>query len=165
MQISGGEKVKTATIVKANDQAEGVLTSFMGEEVVVGHDTDGDALTAFIVSPMTVQGAPEQASRLSDMQVLASDALREAIKQHGTGGAVALDQWKEELFRRGVLDSGAKNPREPFRRLRNTLARLRRIVEQDGVVRLGYAAMASPSIVPPQGGDSSSTTMPPLPVR
>ncbi|MCK1639583.1 AAA family ATPase [Bradyrhizobium sp. 157] len=170
VQISGEGKVKTATVVKGNDQPEDALTAFEGEEIAIGFDADGDALTAFIVSPRTVQAAPEGASRLSDMQVLALDALKRAIAAHGTGGAVAVDIWREELFRSGVLDGEAKNPREPFRRLRNGLARLRRIVEQDGTVRIGYALgitpMASPSIVPPPpGGTVLLSPLPPLPVR
>lgn len=167
VQISG-DKVKTATITKANDLAEGVLTSFMGEEVTVGTDAEGDALTAFIVSPMAVQAPPEAASRLSDRQVLAMDALRNAIKEHGQKGAVAVDQWRDEMFRSGALDRNAKNPRSDFKRVRDALARIRRVVEENGMVRFastaGITPMASPSLVPPPGGNPS-LTMPAIPIR
>lgn len=167
VQISG-DKTKTATITKANDQAEGVLTSFMGEEVTVGTDADGDAMTAFIVSPVAVQASPEHASRLSDRQVLAMDALRNAIKEHGQRGAVAVDQWRDEMFRSGALDRNAKNPRADFKRVRDALVRLRRVVEENGMVRFasaaGHTPLTSPSIVP-AGGNSSLTTMPAIPFR
>ncbi|MGY3615945.1 AAA family ATPase [Bradyrhizobium sp. USDA 10063] len=167
VQISG-DKVKTATITKANDQAEGVLTSFMGEEVVIGEDEDGDALTAFIVSATPVQAPPERASRLSDNQVNALDTLKSAIKEQGQKGAVEVHTWKEELFRRGVLDRDAPNPREPFRRLKAALIKTGRIEENNGMVRFtstnAIPSIASSSIVPAAGGNSS-LTMPPIPIR
>jgi hypothetical protein len=164
VRISGEGKVKTVTVTKGNDQPEDTLTAFEGEEITVGTDADGDRITAFVVSSRAVQAAPEAATRLSDAQVLALDALRKAIKEHGKKGAVALDQWRDELFRSGALDRDAKNPREPFRRLRNSLARRHRIVEHDGTVRMGYSAgiplvSGVPSIVPAPGG----IILPPLP--
>jgi len=164
VQISG-DKIKIATITKANDQAEGVLTSFMGEEVVIGEDEDGDALVAFIVSAAAVQAPPEAASRLSDNQVNALDTLRAAIKEHGQKGAVAVHTWKEELFRRGVLDRDAPNPREPFRRLKGSLIKTQRIQEDNGMVRLTSSNVipittrAAPAILSP------CPVPPPIPIR
>lgn len=166
VQISG-DKIKTATITKANDQPEGVMTSFMGEEVTIGEDEDGDALTAFIVSRMAVQATPEAASRLSDNQVNALDTLRAAIKEHGQKGAVAVGTWKEELFRRGVLDRDAPNPREPFRRLKGSLIKTGRIEEDDGMVRL-TSSNVIPMTTRPAAGIipfPPCPVPPPIPIR
>jgi hypothetical protein len=35
--------------------------------------------------------------------------------------AVQLSAWREELYRKGVLDRDAKSPREEFKRVRNSL--------------------------------------------
>jgi hypothetical protein len=34
---------------------------------------------------------------------------------------VQLNAWREELYRKGVLDREAKSPREEFKRVRNNL--------------------------------------------
>ncbi|SDJ34017.1 AAA domain-containing protein [Bradyrhizobium sp. Rc2d] len=164
VQISG-DKVKTATITKANDQPEGVLTSFVGQEVTVGTDADGDDLTAFIVSPMAVQAAPEQASRLSDNQVNALDTLKTTIKDHGQKGAVAVHAWKEELFRRGVLDRDAPNPREPFRRLKASLIKTQRIEEDNGMVRFTSTNAIPMTTRAAAGIISPCPVPPPIPIR
>ena len=49
VQISG-EDIKEAKIIKANDQAERVLTRFKLEAVELGTDEDGDQMTTAIVS-------------------------------------------------------------------------------------------------------------------
>lgn len=153
-----GDNVKTATVIKANDQPEGILTSFAGEVVQLGVDADGDPITAFILSRAAVAAAPVAGSRLSDRQVLALDALRSAIKEHGDKGAVTVDVWRDEMFRTGVLDRDATNPRQDFKRLRDALARMKRIVEQDGFVRQGYAVLGVPPVpgIPPLPGQSPS---------
>jgi len=167
VRISGEGKVKTATVTKGNDQPEDTLTAFEGEEITVGTDADGDAVTAFVVSPRVVQAGPSATSRLSDRQVLAMDALKRAFKEHGESGAVAVDLWRDEMFRSGVLDRDGKNPRQDFKRLRDALARVQRIVEQDGMVRTGYSAginpVLAPSIVPTARG-IDSPPLPPCPV-
>lgn len=154
IQITG-DTVKTANVIKANDQPEGPLTSFVGEVVTLGADEDGDPMSAFILSTRNCTAAPAM-SKLSDRQVLALNALRQAINEHGQRAdgvqAVAVEQWRDEMFRSGVIDRNAANPRADFKRLRDGLARLRRIVEKDGLIRMGHAAPISPL-----------TTLPPLP--
>jgi AAA domain len=162
VRISGEGKVKAATVTKGNDQAEDVLTAFEGEEIVLGTDPDGDPVTAFIVSTRTVTAGPAASSRMTDLQVNALDALRKAIKEHGSQkDGVAVDIWRDELFRTGVLDKDASNPREPFRRLRQTLARMQRIVERDGMVKAGYAIGPSPMVRAPMA--TAGNPLPPMP--
>jgi AAA domain len=163
VRISGEGKVKTVHITKANDQDEGVMTSFEGEEIVIGKDEDGDSLTTFITAKHAVQAAPEAVSRLSDQQVNALDALRKAIKEHGQKGSVAVDAWRDELFRCGVLERDAKNPRQPFKRLRDVLARKQRIAERDGMVSIGYPTGISPLVGTPRPGGNPSPPLPPFP--
>lgn len=152
IQITG-DTTKTATVIKANDQPEGPLTSFAGEVIALDTDEDGEPVTAFILSTR-ICTAVAPTSKLSDRQVLALDALRRAIKDHGKRAegmqAVEVDHWREELFRSGVIERDASNPRADFKRLRDGLARSKRIVEQDGLVRMGYAApVTPPAMLPP----------------
>ena len=73
VQISG-DTVRTATIVKGNDQAEGVLTSFAVEEITVGSDEDGEPLVIGILSTDAVSAVMPKARRTS-RQDLALSAL------------------------------------------------------------------------------------------
>ena len=50
VQISVADDIRTATITKINDGAEGVLTRFKMEPVTLGQDEDGDDITTAIVS-------------------------------------------------------------------------------------------------------------------
>ena len=119
VQITG-DSVKTATVTKANDQPEGVLTGFKLEPFEFGRDEDGDPIRTFILSTEILAGA--RLSRLSDKQTLALRALAEVTLSHGCDPPadydiprgikiVSADLWKDELFRCNVLDHEAGNPR------------------------------------------------------
>jgi hypothetical protein len=142
VQMSGG-LVKTATVVKANDQPEGPLTSFSVQEIVLGVDEDGEPRVAGILSAEAAN-AQVGAPRLGKRQAAALDALRRL-------GSIDVDAWREELFRCGILDRNAKNPREPFRRLKMDLSATGLIIERDGIVR------------PSEGGISLCPGGPPMP--
>jgi AAA domain len=134
VQLSG-DLVKSAIVTKANDQPEGPLTTFALEPFEFGHDEDGDPITTAIVSDV-VPDKEARASRkrpLTDRQKVALDALTEALITFGTEApgsfemardvrVVDADKWRDELFRRGVLDRAAANPRKEFFRLREALA-------------------------------------------
>jgi hypothetical protein len=166
--ISGEGRTKTATITKANDQDESVLTSFEGEEIVIGQDEDGDDLTTFLVSRRLVQAAPEAGKRLTDKQVNALDTLKTAIKEHGQKGAVDVNIWKEEMIRRGVLDRNAKSPRTAFWKLKDGLIKSKRIEQDNDLVRFtstnAIPLTPRPPMPPPPGG-GIILPMPPLPAR
>ncbi|EJW11718.1 hypothetical protein A33M_2915 [Rhodovulum sp. PH10] len=83
--------------------------------------------------------------RLNDRQRLALDILVDCALDHGKPPpvafglpkgltAVSADKWRDELFARGVLDREEANPREAFRRIRNSLANRKMIGERDGLV-------------------------------
>lgn len=157
VQITGGDTIKTATVIKANDQAEGPLTAFAGEIVEMGVDDDGDKISAFILSTKIYNSTPKE-SNISDQQRLALDALRTATDEHGERieGVkwVSVERWREQLQRSGVT-AHAKNERSAFKKIRDGLAAKKRIVESDGRVRFGYAAPIMPltglPLPPPPG--------------
>jgi hypothetical protein len=70
--------------------------------------------------------------KLSDRQRLALAALDECAASSGKPApetlqlpgrtvVVQLSEWREELYRKGVLDRDAKSPREEFKRIRMQL--------------------------------------------
>jgi AAA domain len=144
VQISG-QPTRTATVIKANDQPEGPLISFQLEPFDFGRDEDGDPFRTFILSKDVITGFTPKASRLSDQQRLALDALSETILTHGhdapaeyslpQGIKVAdAEKWKTELQRRNVLDPKASNPRARFNELRKRLAAKRLIGTRDDLI-------------------------------
>jgi AAA domain len=164
VQISD-DRVKTATVTKGNDQPDGVLTVFGAEEIIVGTDEDGEPRTAGVVSTHVFASIAPTAKR-SARQDLALNALDRVIRDEAAApppGAdipmwvkvVTVDRWRDELFRCGVLSREAKNPWQPFKRLRDDLAKANLIVERDGHVwpsQPGGIVLpsfpSSPSIVP-----------------
>jgi hypothetical protein len=140
VQITG-DAIRSAIVKKANDQPEGLLTSFRLEPFDFGLDDDGDPFRTYIVSQEDVAPLPAT-DKLSDKQKLAIDCLAEVTLSHGVDLAlkdgmpaglksVTADQWHTELCRRGVLDPQAANPRARFSELRTRLA-ARRVIGVDG---------------------------------
>lgn len=146
VRITGEGKVKTATITKANDQDECTLTAFEGEQIALGKDEDGDSITTFIVASRAVQAGQETGSRLSDRDIRALDALKRSIKEHGEKGWVAVDKWREELFRAGVIEHDAKNPRSALKRMKDGLVIKQRVEERDGRVRIWHPIAVTPLV-------------------
>ncbi len=131
VQISG-DITKTAVVKKANDQPDGPLTSFRLEPYDFGPDDDGDPVRTYILSGEIIPPAAAAHRNLSDQQRLAIEALAEATLAHGVDlppkaglppglRSVTTDQWRDELYRRGVLDPDAKNPRARFAELSHRL--------------------------------------------
>jgi hypothetical protein len=152
VQISG-ETIKSAVVTKANDQPEGLLTSFQLEPFDFGLDEDGDPFRTFIVAKEIVSGADTTKRRLSDQQRLALEALAEATLKHGVElpssyrlpaglKSVTADQWRDELYAKGVLDRTAKNPRARLFELRNRLQAKRLIGVHDDLVWLATTLKA-----------------------
>jgi hypothetical protein len=140
-----GDTIKTATVKKANDQAEDTLTSFRLEPFDFGPDEDGDPFRTFILSPEIITGIATKDRPLSDRQRLALEALAETVLAYGQDAptdyqlphgikVVAADQWRAEMFRPNVLDPEAKNPRARFNELRTSLAAKKLIGVRDDTV-------------------------------
>jgi hypothetical protein len=122
--------LRTATVVKANDSEEGERIAFTLTSVDIGPET-----TAPVVVPADADSIPATRPnrKLSAKHQLAMSALAETILANGQAApaeyqlpqsikVALLDHWKEELFRRNVLDRTAANPRSDFRRLQDQLA-------------------------------------------
>jgi hypothetical protein len=134
--------IMTVEIVKANDQAEGTLTTFSGETITLGHDDDGAPRTANIVAARAVAEAPKE-KQTPFKHVRALDALSRVLGVHGrdvqteTGAVVkgvAMEQWKDELIESGVIAADTKNKRDAFIRIKNDMIKDDRISERSGFI-------------------------------
>ena len=115
------------------DGPEGEKLSSRLEVVEIGHDSDGETMTSCAIVPVEDTAVnPNINRRLSDRQRLALDALADCVVEQGnpppaTSGlptgllAVSVAAWRDAMISRGIIDKGAKNPREDFRRLKNSL--------------------------------------------
>jgi hypothetical protein len=121
------------TVELAKDFAEGTEIVSRLEPVPLGTDADGDPITSLVVLP--VEGPIKRRAvtrKLSDRQRLALTALDECAASSGKPApanlelpgrtvVVQLNAWRDELYRKGVLDRDAKSPREEFKRVRRQL--------------------------------------------
>jgi Bifunctional DNA primase/polymerase, N-terminal/AAA domain len=154
VQISGDSAIKIATVTKANDQAEGILTRFKAEIAVLGVDEDGAEITTAIISMDPFGSAEGQLSKkvpLNPTERRAMDLLYNAINDAGVRPpsslefpqkqkVVRIDTWRT-LCERGGLSEGAKNAnafRMAFKRVTVSLANKHRIGNLDGWVWVAY---------------------------
>jgi len=128
---STGEVIVTVELAK--DFAEGTEIVSRLEPVPLGTDADGDPITSLVVLP--VEGPIKRrpvTRKLSPRQQLALAALVECAAGGGTPAppslqlparttVVQVNAWRDELYRKGVLDRDAKSPREEFKRIRTQL--------------------------------------------
>ena len=138
--------VFSASLDFAKDMPDGVVLMNRLEPVDLGTDADGDPVTSCVciaASGEGVKAAP--ARRLSDRNKLALDALAALIAQSGEPvpaifqfpsglHAVTADAWREEIYRKGILDRAAASPREDFRRVKLQLQSRNLVGERDGRV-------------------------------
>ena len=130
-RIASGEVIVTVELAK--DFAEGTEIVSRLDRVELGTDADGDLITSLVVMP--VEGPIQRRTvtrKLSPRQQLALAALDECAISSGTPApaslalpartvVVQINAWREELYRKGVLDRDAKSPREEFKRVRQQL--------------------------------------------
>src|SRR5262249_27818702 len=130
-RVDTGEVIVTVELAK--DFAEGTEIVSRLDRVELGSDADGDPITSLVVLP--VDGPIQRRTvtrKLSPRQQLALAALDECAASGGTPApaslelpvrtvVVQLNSWREELYRKGVLDREAKSPREEFKRVRQQL--------------------------------------------
>jgi hypothetical protein len=135
VHVVKADSIRTATVVKANDSEEGEGVAFTLDSVVIAKDSDGADTTAPVVVPAEPSSGvvTKALRRMSDRHKLALTALTEAALSSGQPApsayqlpadilVVPADKWRDELFRRGVLDKTAPNPRQDFKRIRESLA-------------------------------------------
>jgi hypothetical protein len=84
VQISG-DAVKSAVVIKANDQPEGPLASFTLEPFDFGQDEDGEALSVSIVSDKQQEArqSPPAKSKLAHGEQVALKTLSDALAEAG----------------------------------------------------------------------------------
>jgi hypothetical protein len=132
----------TATVELMKDGQEGEMFGNRLRVVEVGQDEDGDAITSCIVEEAETT-APERKVRLSARQRRGLEVLNDCIIEKGEpspGGqhypskarVVSVELWRECLFKTGVLDRGASNPRTDFKRIKDSLADRGAVREWDG---------------------------------
>jgi hypothetical protein len=87
----------------------------------------------------------KQQRKLSDRQQLALDALNSCAADVGKPPpatfdlpqgliAVTIDQWRDELLRRGIIPKDHKNPRAAFQQIRESLEARANAAERDGLI-------------------------------
>jgi hypothetical protein len=144
--IISGETIRTATVTKRNDGAEGPLFSFGSRMYVFGKDEDGDPIDINIAVGTTEPSEKSKQHRgLSAKDRLALAAMDEvtltegkpappAMQLPGTVRVAPLESWRAELLARGVVDRESKNPRTDFSRIKIKLTDLGLVGERDGLV-------------------------------
>ncbi len=131
MVTISGEAVKTATITKANDQAEGPLTSFTIETYEFGQDEDGDPITTSIMSDDVPEQEPSsRPARMNHGEQVAMKMLREALAEagerpptsnhipEGVKTVVTKDLWRRYCYQGGISadDATQDAQRKAFKR-------------------------------------------------
>jgi hypothetical protein len=127
-----GDLQALVTVEFAKDIPEGAEIASRLERVDLGTDADGDPITSLVVLPVEGPIQRTVTRKLSPRQQLALAALDECAASSGIPApaslelpartvVVQLNTWREELYRKGVLDRDAKSPREEFKRVRMQL--------------------------------------------
>ncbi len=122
-------KVATVHLNKQRDGATGELLNFNLKVIELGTDADGDPITSCVIEATDAKPAktttPKQQRALDVLNNVTADHGKPAPDtQHYPAGAVVVDVnlWRENLFKAGVLDPNASNPRADFKRLKDQLA-------------------------------------------
>jgi AAA domain len=132
----GGDNIKVAQVVKANDQPERSIAQFKLEVFELGRDEDGEPINTAIVSTEHFEQlaratkmkkpklAPVPTAALSELaNVVAADGRSiEETSVHIPQGIVCakLDQWRDRLLKRSIINPKG-NHREQFKRIRIAL--------------------------------------------
>jgi hypothetical protein len=138
-----GDDIKSARVIKGNDQPEGELTAFRLESADLGVDEDGDPVTTAIVSDEQVNGRTRQASASTRLPKAAQTALRaltEALDKQGEPApasnhippsvkVVTVEQWRQYAYRRGISaeDATPQAQKKAFQRASEHLIGTQRV--------------------------------------
>jgi hypothetical protein len=138
-----GEEVKSARVIKGNDQPEGELTAFKLELADMGPDEDGDPVTTAILSNQQFNGPTERAPASTRLPKAAQTALRalvEALDEQGQTAPASnhipanvkvatIEQWRNYAYRRGIsaADTTPDAQRKAFRRAADQLIGAQRV--------------------------------------
>lgn len=145
IEVSKTDHYHVATVTKQRDHMTGEVFGFRLQPVEIGQDEAGVITSCVVVPSDTAPRNTAPTRRLSDRNKLALSVLTEVLLKSGQPApalfqlptsiqATTLEQWKDELFSRGVLDHSDKNPRQTFKRIQEVLAVHNHIGIQDGLV-------------------------------
>jgi hypothetical protein len=105
VQISG-DAIKTAAVVKGNDQPERVIAEFKLESFELGRDEDGDPITTSIVSVEQLEPGTAPRAGKSKKDKLSANQKTLFMMLHAAGGAgLLLEDWNQQARDAGI---GAK---------------------------------------------------------
>ncbi len=153
VQIAVADDVRTATITKINDGAEGVLTRFKLETVTLGQDEDGDDITTAIVSDDRLDTEKENSrAKLTKSQRRAMEMLERALedgpvpipleKAHEYPARikpVPIERWRTCCLKGDLSPAGTRESADrAFRRAMSDLVAMHRIGIWDGLVWIAY---------------------------
>jgi hypothetical protein len=136
--VNGNDKtIRTVTVTKANDQDEGLLTSFVLERITLGVDEDGEEEWTYIVDPQKVpeptatkklgrpKGSAQARVALSALELAMSElGRRPPPSNHIPSGVRTLNLgvWKDYFLRRSVAGTEKTESRDKaFNRAVNSL--------------------------------------------
>jgi hypothetical protein len=139
-----GDDIKTAEIIKANDQQEGVLTRFKLETFELGRDEDDDAITTAILSAETFDESATKAkdkdrAKLTANERRALEMLERAVIDAGQPApasgqfpfgikVVPLALWRDYCIKGGLTAGDSEGAfRKAFIRAHTGLAEKRRV--------------------------------------
>lgn len=122
----------SAVLELAKDMAAGDEVHGRLEAVCIGIDEDGDEITSCVVVEADEASRPSKAPRLSARERQAMEVLKNCIADQGRASpgaphypdgvpVIGVDQFKDYLFKAGVLDKAAANPRSDWKRLLDRL--------------------------------------------
>lgn len=149
-----GNGLLSCTVELMKDGPDGETITCRLESVEVGTDDTGERITSCIVVPAetdpsaAVTDAPRRPMKPQHRLALA--ALSEALISHGAPASPSLglpagirtahrDAWRDEMYRRGVLDRDHSNPSVAFSRLRQSMTAAGYIAERDCQVWIAKA--------------------------
>jgi hypothetical protein len=146
-RIDQSGSIRTLSIDKSNDAAEGGRIPFTLKSIELHRDDNDNVVT---VAPVVVpfdgpSPTSERKRKLTDKQALALETLRSLCLEQGQSlgassglplgvRAVQVSAWRQELESRGVVDKDGSNPRQEFRRLSDALKKRGAIAERDDLI-------------------------------
>jgi hypothetical protein len=138
---------RTLTVRKNRDGIAGGRFGFRLEQIILGHDEDGDPITSCVVIPTDAPKPPDRPRSLSGVERVGLMALNETVQNNGQTmpetstipqgvRAVTLDQWKEQFgIRYGKdHDRNSRTTAKAFLRGKEALLKAQHIAISDPYV-------------------------------
>lgn len=145
VSVSNSGAVRAAKVVKANDAEEGESVSFTIESVTIHNDGTTAPVAIQAAAGSTASTVASKSRKLPARAKISLEALTESLFNHGIPApaglslptstkVVTMEQWRDELCSRSILDAEDKNHWRDFGRIRDQLAARQAIGIRDGMV-------------------------------